>query len=142
MTYVGAPYHVRFGDDFTPRVLLVKDGVERNLYFHTVCKWVLNIGDANDLDSEHLHKGDHVKINVNLAREEVYEWPKHKARILAACKSLGLECYGITLKATTGPQRERKAVAGRSRIDVFNAFCTAENLDNVVKKVGQTIMKG
>src|ERR1700692_2701397 len=95
VSYVGSPYHVRFGDDYTPRVLLIKDGKEQNLYFDAPRKWSLMVRDEDDiLHNENLRSGDQAKITIEMTREEVVEHGAHKKRVLDACKEVGLEVYG------------------------------------------------
>ncbi len=144
ITYVGAPYHVRFGDDFSPRVLLIKNGIEQNIYFPAPHKWVLQIHDADEiLDNEDLREGDQVKVMIELAREEVVEWNAHKRRALEACKEMGVEVYGVDLKVAPSKRKERiKAEEGtsRTREEVFTDFCKAEKVANNIKKAGSKLL--
>lgn len=144
VTYVGAPYHVRFGDTFTPRVLLVKNGVEQNLYFPAPHKWALTVRDAVEITSnEDLRAGDQVKVTVELAKEEVVEWAKNRAAVVQACKEMQLEVYGIELKVKAR-RRERVKLgqgAPKNPFDVLNAFCANENLPTNIKKAGVDLLK-
>ena len=49
VTYVGAPYHCRFGDQFEPRVLLLKGGQETNLHFDCPRKLTLTVTNAHNI---------------------------------------------------------------------------------------------
>lgn len=72
--YVGAPYHIRFGDRFQPRVLLIRDdGTTEDLRFPAPCKHVLSIREAADLDCD-IPAGDQVKMRFYLARSEYHQW--------------------------------------------------------------------
>lgn len=145
ITYVGSPYSVRFGDNFTPRVLLAQNGKEKNLYFDCPRRWSLTIHDSVDLlNNENLRPKDQVKITVELTREEVTEWAAYKKRVLSACKELGVEVYGLELKTNQGRRSEvkHKAPSGRDAVQVFNAFCKHENVPNDIKKAGLDIIKG
>jgi predicted phosphodiesterase len=144
VTFVGAPYTIRFGDDFTPRVLLVTNEVEKNLYFPTVHKWALHIRDVDEiLQNEDLRAGDHVKVVLELTREEVVGWPKHKQMVLNVCKEMGLEVYGVALKvAGTAPEGRAGVTTAQTPEEVFNTFCIAEKLASNIKRVGLTILKG
>lgn len=144
VTYVGSPYHVRFGDDYTPRVLLVKGGKEQNLYFPAPHKWALTVrGEDEILNNEDLRRGDQVRLTVELAREEAVEWSAHKQRVLAACKEVGLEVYGCELKVNSSKRRDRTTLkAAKSPEEVLAAFCQAENVATGVKKVGMELICG
>jgi hypothetical protein len=144
--YVGAPFQVRFGDDFQPRVVLVKDGVERNLYYPCLHKWALRITDADQLlKNVNLHPKDQVKITIALPPEEVVSWNKHKQRVLGACKELGLEVFGLTLEITgTKPSnRVRHNPEGAvSPKQVFDSYCEAEQLPANIRGAGAEVLKG
>lgn len=141
-TYIGSPYHVRFGDDFQPRVLLIKNGKEQNLYFPAPHKWSLTVRDEDDLiNNEDLRPGDQVKLTVELAREEAVEWAAHKALILEACKEMELAVYGVELKIKTTKPRERiKAVGVKGQAEIFNSFCAQEAVASNIKKVGLELL--
>jgi predicted phosphodiesterase len=144
ITYVGAPYHVRFGDDFSPRVLIIKNGKEQNLYFPAPHKWVLQIHDADEiLDNEDLREGDQVKVMIELAREEVVEWAAHKRRALEACAEMGVDVYGVDLKVAPSKRKERTKLepgTSRTREEVFTDFCKAEKVANNIKKAGSKLL--
>lgn len=146
VTYAGAPYAIRFGDDYQARVLLVKDGVQQNLYFPAPRKWTLTVRDADDLTrNEDLHAGDQVKLTIEMAREEVIEWNAHKQRVLAACKELGLEVYGVNIKVSASKRRERIKLGQSTHVkspeDVLAEFCLAEGVASNVKSIGMELLK-
>ena len=91
VTYVGCPYHVRFGDDFEPRCIEVsKSGDESYPYFDAPRKWSLKVrGPENIINNPDLMEGDQVKLTIELAREESVEWKRIKQDLLAACKENG-----------------------------------------------------
>jgi hypothetical protein len=144
VTYVGAPYHVRFGDRFEPRCLLIKGGGKSDLHFDCPRKHSLIIRDADDIiNNKALRSGDQVKITVELAREEAVEWHEHKRRVLAACREGGLDVFGIdcTVKAA---RRERvkldEGVKANRPQDVFEAFCANEGVAHNIKQAGLELL--
>ncbi len=142
VTYVGAPYHIRFGDNFTPRVLLVKNGKTENLYFPAPKKWALTISNVKEIeDDEWLQPGDQVRITLTLAREEAVHWADHKQQVLQACKELGLEVHGIEVKIKSH-KRERLRIEGTSRQpqEVLAAFCKAESVAKDIEEVGECLI--
>lgn len=146
VTYVGAPYHVRFGDNFTPRVLLVDDdGKETNLYFECPRKLVLNIRDAEEIETNKmLRPKDQVKVVLELTKEEVVEWAMHKEAILNACHNRQLEVFGVELKVNSGIKRERVRAKskGRSNEEYFREFCLTEKVPSQVKEAGNKLLGG
>jgi DNA repair exonuclease SbcCD nuclease subunit len=145
VTYVGAPYHKRFGDDFQPRVLLVENGIEQNLYYPSLHKWALTVHDGDEiLNNVNLHKGDQVKITIQMTAEEVIEWNQYKQRVLDACKERGVEVFGVRLEITSS--RRKSAVKHDSTLkrpdEILEEFCKSEKVAANIKRVGFELLKG
>jgi Calcineurin-like phosphoesterase len=82
--YIGAPYHIRYGDKFDPRVLLIKnDGKTKDLEYPAPRKWVINIHSVKDLNewTGKVWKKDHVKVRCYLRRAELDKWREIKVGI-------------------------------------------------------------
>jgi predicted phosphodiesterase len=143
ITYLGAPFHVRFGDRFKPRVVL-EHGTITNLEFPAPHKWSLKINDPDDLfNTEGLKKGDQVKVELALQREELVEWPEQRRRVLEACKKLELEVYGIDLKAPETKKRpDVQNINTRTQTSeqVFAAYCQQERLSSTHREAGAAIL--
>lgn len=142
--YVGSPYHIRFGDDFMPRVILLDDFKEQNLHYPCLRKWSLRINEADQLyKHQGLEPGDQVKITVMLTREEVTEWATHKAKILAVTKELKLDVFGLNLEVQNS-KPERQQVPGKMLLpkEVFETYCKGENVAQNIKQVGLELLDG
>jgi len=150
VTYVGSPYHVRFGDDFRPRVLLIDPHHSvKELRFGAPSKWHLAIRDIDEL-AQHkgLRAGDQVKITLELSKEEVTDWSNLRRKITDVCRSKNLQVYGIVLKV-------KKAAVHRFRLEdeitdtgmvrdpreIVEAFCKSEGLGKAVKAAGIEILE-
>ena len=146
VTYVGAPYHVRFGDKFEPRVLLLKDGKETNLHFDCPRKLTLIVRDADDVTrNKELRRGDQVKVIIEMAREEAVEWQATKQRVLAACREGGLEVFGVELQVNTitkqGRIRASEGPTIRSPSEIMAAYCKAEGVASNIRAAGEELLK-
>jgi hypothetical protein len=144
VVYVGAPYHVRFGDDFEPRCLLIEDdGTATNLCFEAPRKWRLVVRSADEiLSNDHLLEGDQVKVTVELAREESVDWKTYKQQVLAACKKMGVEVFGVDLRVNTVTKHKgTKVTASHQPSDTVIAFCKAEGASTQVREAGLSILK-
>ena len=141
VTYIGCPYHVRFGDGFTPRVLLIdEDGKKQNLYYDAPFKWSMHVTCADDVfDRYQLAEGDQVKITVNLTREEALDWKEIKAGILDACKEMGVDVYGCKLEIDVLTAK-RKIIKSETPVATFDDFCSVEKIPTTIKEVGKKIM--
>jgi hypothetical protein len=144
VTYVGAPYHCRFGDNFTPRVLLLKGDREIDLHFDCPRKFSLIVRDADDIfNSKELRPRDQVKLTIEMAREEAVEWQAIKQRVLAACRECELEVFGAELQIKTTARRERvklKEAVATTPKDILAAFCKSENVASNIKAAGEELL--
>jgi predicted phosphodiesterase len=142
VTYVGCPYHVRFGDAYRPRVLWVTKDADTNLYFPAPKKWSLTVRGPENLDPEKLKTGDQVKLTIEIAREETVDWKSIKADTLAKCQELGLEVHGVKLQINTTKQRKRIPMAGKTNSEIMESFCETENLPIDIRTTGRRIFDG
>jgi len=145
VTYVGCPYHVRFGDDFEPRCIEIsQSGVEAYPWFDAPRKWSLTVrGPENILNNKNLLEGDQVKLTIELAREESVEWQQVKQEVLAACKKLKLEVYGARVEVRTVARHDRiKVDKVGTPSETLDTFCRAEKVASQVKKTGMEILGG
>jgi len=140
VTYIGCPYHVRFGDGFTPRCLFVDEsGKRQNLYYGAPYKWSLTISECGDiLLDERLRESDQVKLTVELPREEAVEWKRIKSEILAACKEKQLELFGCKLEVKAS--KLKKQVESKPNDSPFDNFCRVEGLPDSFRTTGAGIM--
>jgi len=146
VVYVGSPYHIRFGDDFDPRCILLDDkGHAKNLYFDSLRKWSLTVRDPADiLKNRLLFKNDQVVLTIELAREESVDWKAHKRAILEACKQKGLEVFGVDLKVnstTPSKAKENGKLSASTPETIVDEFCRVESLPKPTKQAGHDLLR-
>lgn len=146
VTYVGSPYHVRFGDNYNPRVMLIENLKHvGDLHYPAPRKWSLTITDPQDiLNHEKIKAGDQIKVTVELTREELVEWPNVRKAVLNACRDRQLEVYGIDLEPPKPPKRSDVRHIKDKQLDhmqVFEAYCKQEGLPSAVQTAGREIIK-
>jgi len=147
VTYVGAPYNIRFGDNFEGRCILLdpKDYSHKELYFATPRKWSLTIRDASELfNFKDFRKGHFVKIKLELSKEEIPDWPEQKDQIIQFCKDSKLQLTGpelIVMKSTKRLRLQQKEQSAIEPREVLKGFCKYEQVPNEIKKAGLKILK-
>lgn len=147
--YVGPPYHVKFGDDFNARCLLLdeKTGKTKNLRFKCPRKWSITVGDPDELfELDYLREGDQTKITVDLTREELIEWSSIKERTARAAAELKLDVYGIELRTEKAGKRdaegeEKKVLKDKSPKEILLNFCKAEKVPSNIRSVGVKLLE-
>jgi UDP-2,3-diacylglucosamine pyrophosphatase LpxH len=136
--YIGSPYHIKHGDNFVPRVMLLNDdGTYKDLHFPAPKKLSLHIRNAEEiLNNKYLNKGDQVKVSVQLAREEIVEWQKVKEGVLKACQTKGLEIYGVELLKPVKRERTKVEMKVKSDAEYLKTYCDAEQTPKQMRDVG------
>lgn len=141
VTYVGSPYHTRHGTNYKPRVLLLNDDKEVDLYFPAPKKLSIRIRDLSEMPP--LEKGDQIKVVFELPRSEKVEWIRHKQAVLDYCKEKGIENFGTEVEVPQARKRVRldnQPSRGKSNQDYFKAFCAAEKVPLQIKDAGQNLL--
>jgi len=143
VTYVGSPYHVRFGDGFEPRVLLASDHGKQDLHFPCLRKWALRINSAEEIGFHGEKRGDQVKLTIALPREEVCYWASHKQAALDVCKDHGLDVFGIDLEEEGVAKRlELKDVKSKAPEEILTEFCKSEKVSSLRQEAGFELLRG
>ncbi len=149
VTYVGSPYHTRYGDSFNPRCLIVDKDFEivEEVQFPAPRKWAIDLNANQHLeDLEYLGEGDMVKIRVHLTRIQFDDWPVIRDTQRAQAKDMGLKVHSITLKEKENTKErskrlQKKIVKGRTRSDTFKAFCTRYGVSDDLAEAGKEFME-
>ena len=146
VTYVGAPYHIRFGDSFEPRVILLDEetGKTQDLHFPTKAKHLIEVKCAADLDDlDGVEEGDQVKIRVMLAREELVGYDALRREIKAYAEKLGLEVYGVSASIAEPEKGAKRKVNTQAMKPgaVLGLYAKREQLATEVVEEGVALLK-
>ena len=146
LTYVGPPYNIRFGDDFRPRILLYDSNLDQEMNHWTDFprKRTFHISDVDEIEG--IKQGDHVKVELELVREEAVEWQTHKKAILERIEDLGGICYGAEVKVNTVTRKVRlsdnKEVSkARTPEQILEAFANREGLSRAQRDQGASLLQ-
>lgn len=148
--YVGAPYHLRFGDVFNPRVLLIdNNGRCRNLRFACQGKYLINCSSVDELvDTAHameVKRGDQVKVRVSLHRAEYPNWSQIKAAIRTCAGEQGWHLFGPELVALDPiPQVEGPQITQSSRlapVEMVKTHGEKVSLDEDTVQIGLSLIQ-
>ena len=133
--YVGSPYHVHFGDDFKPRVVLLEtNGRPVDLHMQSPRRVMLKVGASTDnpnLDILFLKQGDHVKLRVELGEADKHAWQSIRREWLALLKRCGVEVHGVELVVQKSRRRLAEGQRQRSSThpaDAVTRYVMAEEL--------------
>ncbi len=147
VTYVGAPYLIDFGDDYRPRMLLIKkDGTQKSIAVPGPQKRVYEIRDIDDFGAGKttgtgkIIEGDILKVKVTVTAQQYTRWAELKRAILL----WGKECryvidQVVPVTERTAPLKKKKsAVRKSSKSDdqIMQEYATARGVDSSTLKTG------
>jgi hypothetical protein len=141
--YVGAPYHCRFGDTFTPRVLLIhNDGSSEDLRFPAPRKHTIEIDKIDALNKAKFKPGDHVKVRFYLRRTEYDEWRKTRDAIKEIVIEregilFGIEPIAIEIKEA----KKTSEVDFMSSEQLVEAYCKNHRIPSNYMKIGKDLLR-
>lgn len=142
--YVGAPYRIRFGDEYKPRVMLIKskDNII-DLHFPAKNKVLVTIKDVSDLDELiYLSEGDQVKVRVRLKRSEYPNWPKIRSKIQDVVKEHKLELCGLSLVSKVTRPTDMEVQTKASKPDeIVRDYAERYKLKKSMLNAGLTLLK-
>lgn len=147
LEYVGCPYHVRFNDKFTPRVIYLNNNRQKDLFFPCLKKHTLTVRDPSEIIEMYedgvVSKDDQVKVRLKLNKSEYAEWNLYRAEIRSICEDLGVDLCGVELKhrrkVIIDDNKSSRADVRRSAEtdeDALKRYSEVEGLSDVVTEVG------
>lgn len=133
--YVGAPYTKDFGDDYNPRVLIIKERqTMKSISVPGPRKVLFNIDDTRQLPLAGLNN-DLVKVRVNIDSFE--NWAALKEEILAWGEHVGCSVHSITPIIT--PQKNHKGMRNfkhKSDEEQVRAYAKKRNVPEKTLEIG------
>lgn len=146
VTYVGSPYPVYFGDNFTPRVFLDTDGVITDLHYPCIKRAHIQISHPEELLNQGLSVKDQLKVTLHLHPSETHLWHEYKKDIKRICMENDFVLCGSEMKVerSIGKELISKKESNRStesKEEVLNRFITKEKLDTKYLNIAKEFMK-
>lgn len=146
VTYIGAPYHVHFGDNYTPRVLLLdRDGREVWLRYPSPRRLMLTASTLKDLQRVELSPGDQVKVALVLSAAEKHEWSEFRRNALAVLEERGAIVCGMRMQLeNTAQSRQGRTRTRLNRLtpeDALARFVEREELGGTALDIGLELMR-
>jgi hypothetical protein len=145
--YVGAPYHVRFGDSFQPRVVLLNNWADPiDAHFPAVPKKLVVLRSGLDLfELQALPPGSLVKVRVELRPQDDGKWNQIKEQIQMVADAsrlnlMGLELVAAPRQAPSMPQAE-EIYGPLSDTTLVKAYAEEEQLTPQVTQVGLEVVE-
>lgn len=144
VTYVGAPYLCDFGDNYDPRVLWLDNNKVISLASPGAQKRLVDIRGPEELKLQnHIHKGDIVKVRVNLSMKERDRWPEVRKTVEAWAEDNGYILHAclpqFQLGATSRTTMSR--LDKRSDKDTLKKYGAAHGINQAVLQTGLDLLE-
>lgn len=138
VVYIGSPYHVHFGDDFTPRffILDTQTGKVESKQFNAPKRVVYHLHAVTELAQLEPRAGDHIKLKVDLPKYDTHGWRQLTRQVSQWAKEYNVTVYGVEPIVN----RERAAYSPVRAMDdaaVIKQYCDAQRVrDTVLLEMG------
>lgn len=143
--YVGAPYPIKFGDEYQGRFLYIEEDIVTEVVVESIRKLTVDIDSVEDLKEIDFKKDDQVKIRLFLYQSEFYKWAEYKAEIKKYMEENNPEVDVCGICTTKDLVRKKlKSETATKQIeesDVFDSFCRNNSIDKVTQKIGLELVK-
>lgn len=146
--YVGSPYHVHFGDNFDPRILLMRsplsfEGFITEAFFPKRVSVKGSKDHVLEWMDQHLDSQDQVVLKVQMQEAEASDWPQVRALMQERCKARGFELCGLELELETRERLTRRESATYHKMsfgEALEAFATKERIGGRLLEVGRDLL--
>ena len=141
ITYVGAPYHVTFGDTYKGGCIIIKDGKVTFKPFNSIKRLYLHLDNSfTEKDFSDIRENDQVKVKVELKLHETYEWDTTRTKIKNTINSKKALPVSIEMKLIKEVGSvSKKEYKEKTDLDIIESFAKKENLEtdfiNVAKEL-------
>jgi hypothetical protein len=145
IVYVGAPHPVKFGDDYSSRILILNDRyvIKEEVKLYPPRKHVLTVNSLAQLKSMKVNEGDQAQIRINIPSSKMEQWPVEQQAIAAWAADKGLRIASIeaTVEMDAEEQRQQAPALGADPKAVLHAYAKAEGLDKRRIEVGLELLE-
>lgn len=142
LTYIGAPFPIKFGDNFSPRCIYFdRDGEEYVIDLKNIKRALVVIKSKNDLTKlDSLEENDQVKVRITLHRSSLPEWVRLQASVKLRCNKAKIDLVSCDLRLEEDIEDEEEELIGPI-LDPFADYCTSKNLRPRLVQVGKKCLK-
>ena len=144
ITYVGAPYPIRFGDKYKGRVLVLDGTKQYEWNYEAPQKRVIRISNLDDLKTKiQANHGDQVKFEVMLGKESLHDWPQITSAVNKWCVTNGVTLSGTQLVKKAGLKLKNRepSVAPLTSDDAMKKYIGKSQIGEERAKVGLKLLK-
>ena len=148
VTYCGSPHPLRFGDQFSPRVLYRHDDGElENVSVPGIRKVSVTSKGLPDLKNQlsELSRGDHVRVTLQLPTgQSGGDLRRYQSEAADLAQSAGVLLACVSLQPKSPRKRLRKEVVAATQsspLSLLEGYCTNQGLSDEVTQAGLNLLQ-
>lgn len=141
--YVGAPYPIRFGDDFQPRAVLLQGKTLVTLPLDNIHKVTVSVSPSAPMAAK-LRAGDQVKVLIELSDSQLGEFQRIKAEVKAAVESQGAVLSKVQLVRKAGKPKigqARASTRSSTPLEELGTFCNRNSIAEDLREIGEELLR-
>ena len=145
LEYVGAPYHVHFGDTYEPRVVVIEGETLQTISVPTLFpnKTTIEISDPAELGQLMAGTSDMVRIRYKAAPSAQVEWPRVRQEIADQAKRFSWNLQQVEMQiGEASPASSVEIIPSFSDQDIVKDWSAKHQLSDAVSVAGSSIVKG
>jgi len=129
LEYIGAPYQIKFGDEYRGRVVLydLETGHASDEHLKCMRKWTLDVASVAQLRDRlrDVSDGDMVRVRLAISRKDMPKSPEMRSECVALVKDSGAHISSLSVHADEVESADVPAPSHLSTRALFAAFCEA-----------------
>ena len=144
VTYVGAPYPIDFGDDYEPRIIMMRDGKTTSVKIPHQRRIMADIVRVKDLNEFIVDPGDMIKVRMTIHPDRYARVVEFEERCRKWCGKREITLCGFTTKTPggiTSYQSPNFARANLSDEEVLHDYAKRRKVGNATLKRGLNLME-
>lgn len=140
VVYIGAPYHVDFGDDYASRIIEQTGSKWRSIDTSTLPqKRALTVSAASELKDARFNAGDVIAVTMEVDTME--DWAAYDEAIRKHIERKGARAWSVKPRLMKkAVRRQHKVADARSDADVLTAFGRRHGLSAGIMKRGEKLL--
>jgi len=142
LTYVGSPYPVAFGDDFSPRVLLLSKKGLKSVPRTAPLKSSFEVASIEELKALELTEGDQIRIVYKTGRIDGEAWSEFKNAVAKYCDEMGVNLRSLQVSSEEVLAEDSKvSTAGNDPRQVVEAYCKENKIADSEQSIGLELLE-
>lgn len=140
VSYVGAPHHVAFGDNYTCRMLRLDDSysIAQEITLKPPSKWMIRVSSKAELTAHPIVRLDQARVIYKLPLSDIEHWPEIHDWIAnwGELRSVILVSIEPDIEGTSALSEEELPTFDVEPESVLRMFAEAEEIDETLLSAG------